>query len=272
VTDGEESETPASSGQSSEDEGSAAEDMNGAEWLFGAEDAAGGAGSLGLPNLGDLLSQLSNATERLEEAADEARQTVVEGSAANGAVVISLSGEMEALRVKIAPALVDPSDVAMLEDAVLAALRDALSQLSRLQAEIVEMMPGSGGAFDLSDMLGNLGGMLGNLGGNLGNLGGNLGSSLGLGNLGGALGGGLGSIFGGLAGGTGEGHPDGFEDLDEFDDLDDDEDDDEDEDEDEDDDDEDQGDDDAGEEGEPDEGGAPPSDTGGGSHLHGSGS
>ncbi|MGH9170052.1 MAG: YbaB/EbfC family nucleoid-associated protein [Acidimicrobiales bacterium] len=152
----------------------------------GAEDAAEAL----LPSFGDFLSQLSSATERLEAAADEARSTVVQGSAAGGTVVISLSGELDALEVKIDPALVDASDVSLLEDTVLAALRDALGQIRDLQTEMAEMAEASvGGGLDLSSMLGNLGGMLGNIG-DPDRMPGALG-----------LGGGLTSIFGDLMGG-----------------------------------------------------------------------
>jgi hypothetical protein len=75
---------------------------------------------------------------------------------------VSITASLEAVAVHIDPNLVDPADVMMLEDAVLAALRDALAQVRVVQQDLE-------GAFedtelDLSAILGNLGN-LANLGG-----------------------------------------------------------------------------------------------------------
>jgi DNA-binding YbaB/EbfC family protein len=178
--------------------------------MEGDEEEAAGApgGGTGFPDFGDILSQLTSATERLEAAADEARSTVVQGTSAGGSVVISLSGELQALEVKIDPSLVDPTDVALLEDAVLAALRDGLEQIVDIQTEVAEMAEiGVGGGLDLGSMLGNLGGMLGNLGDPD--------------HMPGGIGGGLTSIFGNLLGASGaasdddDGDDDDFEDFEE---------------------------------------------------------
>jgi hypothetical protein len=187
----------------------------------GEDEAETPGGGAGLPNFGDLLSQLTSTTARLEAAAEEARSTVVQGTSAGGSVVISLSGELQALQVRIDPALVDPSDVPMLEDAVLAALRDALEQIVDLQSEVAEMAESGlgGGGLDLGSMLGSLGGMLGNLGDPE--------------HMPGALGGGLSSMFGSLLG-TGPASAGGDADFDDltddadFEDFDDDADDDDD--------------------------------------------
>jgi len=135
------------------------------------EDSAPGLGGLG--GLGDLLAQFQDAEQRLEEAAAEASATVVTGSAAAGQVTLEISGDLEGVSVHIDPSVVDPSDVSLLEDLVLAALRDALHQVADLQAEVAGSIDGP--TFDLSGLLGNLG--LGNLGsgfglGNLADLGG----------------------------------------------------------------------------------------------------
>lgn len=63
---------------------------------------------------------------------------------------VTLDGHLHLLRVRIAPEAVDPSDVAMLEDLVVAAFADAQERVARLQAEAD---PFSG--------MGGLGGLLG---------------------------------------------------------------------------------------------------------------
>ena len=106
---------------------------------------------------GDLFSQLQAAQAELEAQAEAIDAVVVEGSAAGGAVVVRLSGALEAESVHIDPAIIDPDDPALLEDAVLAALRAALGGLvelkSTLQAQAEQ--PFTGG-MDLSSIMGNL--------------------------------------------------------------------------------------------------------------------
>ena len=92
----------------------------------------GGASSSG-GGLGDLFAKLQAAQADLEGQAAAIDAAVVEGRAAAGAVVVRLSGLLEAEAVHIDPAVIDPADPALLEDLVLAALRDALGQAQRAQ-------------------------------------------------------------------------------------------------------------------------------------------
>ena len=110
--------------------------------------------------LGDLFSQLQAARADLEARAAEIDASVVEGSTAGGAVVIRLTGSLEAESVHIDSSIVDPADPALLEDAVLAALRDALGRITQLRSEIQPPVdPPFAGGVDLSD----LGALVGNL-------------------------------------------------------------------------------------------------------------
>lgn len=78
-----------------------------------------------LSGMGELFGQ---AREQLERASHDAADVVVRGRAGGGAVEIELTGNLEVRSVKIAPDVVDPDDVGLLEDLVVAALRDALSE------------------------------------------------------------------------------------------------------------------------------------------------
>jgi DNA-binding YbaB/EbfC family protein len=113
---------------------------------------------------GDLFSQLQAAQAELEAQTEAIEAIVVEGSAAGGAVVVRLSGALEAESVHIDPSIIDPDDPALLEDAVLAALRDGLGRIVELKATLQEQaeQPFSSG-MDLSSIMGNLdfGGLLG---------------------------------------------------------------------------------------------------------------
>ncbi|MGD0441254.1 MAG: YbaB/EbfC family nucleoid-associated protein [Acidimicrobiales bacterium] len=123
--------------------------------------------------LGDLFARLEEARADLEAQAEAIEATSVEGHAAGGAVVIRLTGSLEAESVHIDPSLVDPSDPTLLEDAVLAALQDALDRIVDLRSSVQSPADPAGG-LDLGALVGNvdLGGLLGvDIQGLMGNLG-----------------------------------------------------------------------------------------------------
>lgn len=101
--------------------------------LAGAADADPLAGLLGGLDMGSLLSMAGEMQQQMADAREQAAATEVEGSAGGGAVRITLTGAMECTGVTIAPEATD--DVAMLEDLVLSALRDALSQARQVQGD-----------------------------------------------------------------------------------------------------------------------------------------
>jgi nucleoid-associated protein EbfC len=108
-----------------------------------------------------ILQQAQQMGEQLMAAQEQAASEVYEGQAGGGAVKISVSGGFEFQNVTIAPNAVDPTDVEMLEDLILAALNDAVGQVSAAGGDA-----GGGmdlGGLDLGDLLGGggLGGLLG---------------------------------------------------------------------------------------------------------------
>ncbi|HXY43521.1 MAG TPA: YbaB/EbfC family nucleoid-associated protein [Acidimicrobiales bacterium] len=153
-------------------------------------------------SLSDLLAQLEAVSEELEEEAEEASEVIVEGSSAGGSVLIQLTGALEAVSVRIDPTLVDPADVAMLEDAVLAALRDGLSQVVEFRRQLESDIEGT--EVDLSGLLGKLGGLAGFGGLGLPDLGGLGNPEALIAELRGALGSLPGGLGGNLAGGLGD--------------------------------------------------------------------
>ncbi len=100
----------------------------------------------------DLGSLLGMAGEMMAAHKAAAASAVV-GSSGGGAVQISVTGGGEFTGVRLSAEAVDPSDIAMLEDLVLAALHDAMTKVQALQS-------GAMGGLDL----GGLGGLLGGAG------------------------------------------------------------------------------------------------------------
>jgi DNA-binding YbaB/EbfC family protein len=86
-------------------------------------------------DIGALLQQAQAMQEQLLEAQAAAAEEEVEGVAGGGAVKIVLTGGLEFRSVRIDPSAVDPQDVAMLEDLILAALNDGIAKAQELTQE-----------------------------------------------------------------------------------------------------------------------------------------
>ena len=117
-----------------------------------------------IPDMSELLAAAQQMGEQLMSARAEAADTVVEGQAGGGAVRITVNGNLEFQSVHIDPAAVDPADVEMLQDLVLAALNDAMGQVGGAADGGLDL-----GGIDLGGLLG--GGGLGDLLGGAGELG-----------------------------------------------------------------------------------------------------
>ncbi len=85
------------------------------------------------PDLSAILAQAQAMQEQLMAAQAEAAETVVEGVAGGGVVRIETTGGLDFQRVTIDPKAVDPDDVEMLQDLVLAALHDAVGKANEAQ-------------------------------------------------------------------------------------------------------------------------------------------
>jgi DNA-binding YbaB/EbfC family protein len=94
-----------------------------------------------VPDLGALLSRLGEVQQNLQQAQETASSRVIEGSAGGGAVRVEASGDLEFRRVTIDPSVVDPDEIEMLQDLVLAAVRDVVEQV---QAEAANTFGGLG--------------------------------------------------------------------------------------------------------------------------------
>ena len=95
------------------------------------------------PNMNDLMKQAQKMQEQLMEAQAAAAEQVVEGQAGGGVVKVAVTGGMAFQSVHIDPDAVDPDDVAMLEDLVLAAIHNAAEAQRELTEE--KMGPATGG-------------------------------------------------------------------------------------------------------------------------------
>lgn len=90
----------------------------------------------------DMMARLQQMQQQAMKAQEELQDKTVEGSAGGGAVSITLTGGMTVQALKIAPEVVDPEDVEMLEDLVTAAVNEALQQVQQLQMQQISGIAG----------------------------------------------------------------------------------------------------------------------------------
>ena len=101
-------------------------------------------GALGDPAaLGDLGGLLESAQQAFSAQAEAATQ-IVEGSAGGGVVTVAMTGAGEVRSVRLAPEVVDPEDIDMLEDLIVAALHDAGLKVTELQRQALGALGGLG--------------------------------------------------------------------------------------------------------------------------------
>ena len=91
----------------------------------------------------DLMKNFQNLQSRMKDIQDKVRDITVSGTAGGDMVRIEMNGAMEVLSVRISPEAVDPADIPMLQDLVLAAFSDAMAKIrDRLQEEMSELTGG----------------------------------------------------------------------------------------------------------------------------------
>lgn len=106
----------------------------------------------GIPgNMNNLMKQAQKMQRQMEEAQKELEEKEITATAGGGAVEVTVSGKKEITKVKLSEEVVDPDDIEMLEDLIMAATNEALRQLdefsSSSMAKITGGMGGLGGMF-----------------------------------------------------------------------------------------------------------------------------
>jgi len=88
-------------------------------------------------NMNALMAQAQAMQAQMRQAQDQLTASVVTGSVSGGLVEVTMNGAKEITAVKIKPEAVDPDDVEMLEDLIMAAIGDATNQVNKLSEEIM---------------------------------------------------------------------------------------------------------------------------------------
>src|ERR671924_1004163 len=108
------------------------------------------------PNLNKMMKQVQEMQAQMMKAQEQLKDEIVDASAGGGMVTVKITGDLELKEITISPDAVDPEDVELLQDMVVAAVNEAIRSAQELaNRKIGGLTGGLGGLEDLG--LGGLG-------------------------------------------------------------------------------------------------------------------
>lgn len=103
-----------------------------------------------------LMSQVQEMQQQMASQQEALANETISVTAGGGAITIVISGHQRVESIQLMPELVDPDEVEMLQDLLVAAVNAAIEQS---QAMAAEKMEGLTGGLGINDLLGGLGGL-----------------------------------------------------------------------------------------------------------------
>jgi nucleoid-associated protein EbfC len=101
------------------------------------------------PNMNQMLKQVQKMQEEMMAAQESLKDEVVEASAGGGMVTVQVTGDLNIKSIKIDPEAVDPDDVELLQDMVLAAVNEAVRSAQELASSKLGGIAGGLGGLGL---------------------------------------------------------------------------------------------------------------------------
>ena len=99
----------------------------------------------GMGNMNNLMRQAKKMQEQMMKMLEELEEKTVEASAGGGVVTVVANGKKEIMEISIDPAVVDPDDIEMLQDLIMAAANEALRKAEEMvQSEMSKITGGMG--------------------------------------------------------------------------------------------------------------------------------
>jgi len=89
----------------------------------------------GLPNMSGMMKQIQKMQEKMAQVQEGLESKTVVGEAGGGMVKVTVTGKQHLVKIEIDREVVDPEDVDMLEDLLLAATNKALEESTRMAQE-----------------------------------------------------------------------------------------------------------------------------------------
>ena len=93
-------------------------------------------------NMNSMIKQAQKMQAEMERVQAETEEKTVEAKAGGGAVSVVMKGNKELVSVKISPEVVDPDDIEMLEDLIIAAVNEASNAANELMEEGMRSVTG----------------------------------------------------------------------------------------------------------------------------------
>ena len=100
-------------------------------------------GGMGMPgNMGNLMKQAQKMQRQMEESQKELEEKEFTAKAGGGAVEVTVSGKKEIKSVKLQEDIVDPDDIEILEDSIVAAVNEALKLVDEASSSSMSKLTG----------------------------------------------------------------------------------------------------------------------------------
>lgn len=93
-------------------------------------------------NMQGMMKQMQKMQKQMEKLQKELEEREIEASAGGGAVVCKVNGKKEIISIKIDESVVDPEDIEMLEDLVMAAVNEGLRMVDDMMAKEMGKLTG----------------------------------------------------------------------------------------------------------------------------------
>ena len=92
--------------------------------------------------MGNLMKQAQQMQQKMMKLQEEIAKKTLDASVGGGMVTVTVNGKSEVLRIKIEPQVVDPNDVEMLEDLIVAGVNEALRKAQEMMTEEMSKLTG----------------------------------------------------------------------------------------------------------------------------------
>jgi len=93
-------------------------------------------------NMNNMMKQMQKMQKKMEDMQAELEQKEIEASAGGGAVTVTVTGKKEVVNIKIDESVVDPEDIDMLQDLVMAAVNQAIRDAEEMMNSEMKKLTG----------------------------------------------------------------------------------------------------------------------------------
>ncbi len=95
-----------------------------------------------MKGMGNMMKQAQKLQSKMASLQEEMAEKVVEATAGGGMIKVTANGRQQILSIQIEKEVVDPDDVEMLQDLILAAINDALTKSSEMVSAEMSKLTG----------------------------------------------------------------------------------------------------------------------------------